>query len=97
MRRGLDNMKLQSYLTASAFNLKRLAAAHFAILRVLRSGCDTAYDPLCVHHVHTLCRSPGHRQHRTTGGYTNLSDRHLVEAAEKVGGIIAKATNRPDL
>ena len=54
MRRGLDNMKLQSYLTASAFNLKRLAAAHFAILRVLRSGCDTAYDPLCVHHVHTL-------------------------------------------
>ena len=32
----------------------------------------------------------GHRQHRTTAGYAHLADEHLVEAAEKVGGIIAK-------
>lgn len=29
-----------------------------------------------------------HRRHRTTAGYANLADDHLVEAAEKVGSII---------
>ena len=33
----------------------------------------------------------GHRRHRTTAGYAHLSDAHLVEAAEKVGSIIAQA------
>ena len=33
----------------------------------------------------------GHRRHRTTAGYAHLADGHLVEAAEKVGGIIACA------
>ena len=33
----------------------------------------------------------GHRRHRTTAGYAHLADVHLVEAAEKVGRIIAKA------
>ena len=33
----------------------------------------------------------GHRRHRTTAGYAHLADRHVVEAAEKVGGAIAKA------
>ena len=33
----------------------------------------------------------GHRRHRTTAGYAHLADGHLVEAAEKVGGIIAEA------
>ena len=33
----------------------------------------------------------GHRRHRTTAGYAHLGDEHLVEAAEKVGSIIAKA------
>ncbi len=33
----------------------------------------------------------GHRRHRTTAGYAHLADRHLVEAAEGVGRIIAKA------
>ena len=33
----------------------------------------------------------GHRRHSTTAGYTHLADAHLVEAAEKVGSIIAKA------
>ena len=31
----------------------------------------------------------GHRRHRTTAGYAHLADGHLVEAAEKVGKIIA--------
>ena len=33
----------------------------------------------------------GHRRHRTTAGYAHLADGHLVEAAEKVGSIIAQA------
>ncbi len=33
----------------------------------------------------------GHRRHRTTAGYAHLADEHLVEAAETVGGIIARA------
>ena len=32
----------------------------------------------------------GHRRHRTTAGYAHLDDAHLVEAAEKVGAIIAR-------
>ena len=30
----------------------------------------------------------GHRRHRTTAGYAHLADRHLVEAAERIGAII---------
>ena len=40
----------------------------------------------------------GHRRHRTTAGYAHLSDRHLIEAAEHVGRIIAMAmrgSNKP--
>ncbi len=33
----------------------------------------------------------GHRRHRTTAGYAHLADGHLVEAAEKVGAVIAEA------
>ena len=33
----------------------------------------------------------GHSRHRTTAGYAHLADAHLVEAAEKVGSIIAEA------
>ena len=33
----------------------------------------------------------GHRRHSTTAGYAHLADDHLVEAAEKVGSIIAEA------
>ena len=32
----------------------------------------------------------GHRRHRTTAGYAHLDDSHLVEAAERVGGIIER-------
>ncbi len=35
----------------------------------------------------------GHRRHRTTAGYAYISDGHLVEAAEKVGCLIAEAMN----
>ncbi len=35
----------------------------------------------------------GHRRHRTTAGYAHLADGHLVEAAEKVGSLIAEAMN----
>ncbi len=35
----------------------------------------------------------GHRRHRTTAGYAHLADGHLVEAAEKVGRLIAEAMN----
>ena len=33
----------------------------------------------------------GHRRHRTAEGYAHLADAHLVEAAEKVGSVIADA------
>ena len=33
----------------------------------------------------------GHRRHATTAGYAHLADDHLVEAAERVGGIIVEA------
>ena len=33
----------------------------------------------------------GHRRHRTTAGYAHLADAHLVEAAERVGTVIARA------
>ena len=33
----------------------------------------------------------GHRRHRTTAGYAHVADGHLVEAAERVGALIAAA------
>ena len=39
----------------------------------------------------------GHRRHRTTAGYAHLADEHLVEAAEKVGYIIASAMKDSDI
>ncbi len=38
----------------------------------------------------------GHNRHRTTAGYAHLADAHLVEAAEKVGAVIAAAMNYPE-
>ena len=35
----------------------------------------------------------GHRRHRTTAGYAHLDDAHLVEAAERIGNLIAEAMN----
>ena len=33
----------------------------------------------------------GHKRHQTTASYSHLADAHLVEAAEKVGGLVARA------
>ncbi len=33
----------------------------------------------------------GHKRHETTAGYSHLADAHLVEAAEKVGVLVARA------
>ena len=33
----------------------------------------------------------GHRRHQTTAGYAHLADAHLIEAAERVGNVIAEA------
>ena len=35
----------------------------------------------------------GHKRHRTTAGYAHLADEHLVEAAERVGSLVAEAMN----
>ena len=45
VRRGLDNMKVQAYLTATVINLKRLATALLAILWAIRT-IQTAQKPL---------------------------------------------------
>ena len=31
----------------------------------------------------------GHRRHLTTAGYAHLADRHIVEASERAGTLIA--------
>ena len=46
---------------------------------------------MCGENLPLVGRLLGHRRHRTTAGYAHLTDEHLVEAAEKVGGIIAVA------
>ena len=52
VRRGLDNMKIQSYLTAAAVNLKRLSAALAARLFALWRAWAAREEPLCVHRGH---------------------------------------------
>lgn len=53
IRRGLDNMKVQAYLTAAAINLKRLATAVFAGLAAIWTSRAIEKAPPCVHHAHT--------------------------------------------
>ena len=38
----------------------------------------------------------GHRRHETTAGYAHLADAHLIDAAEKIGSIIAEAMHTRD-
>ncbi len=52
VRRGLDNMKIQSYLTAAAINLKRLSAALAANLLALWRAWAAREEPLRVHRGH---------------------------------------------
>ena len=49
VRRGLDNMKIQSYLTAAAVNLKRLAAAVAAHLFALWRACAARKSRMRAH------------------------------------------------
>ena len=52
VRRGLANMKIQSYLTAAAINLKRLAAALLARLRALWTARVAGIRRLRAHRAH---------------------------------------------
>jgi transposase len=49
VRRGLANMRIQSFLTAAAINLKRLAAALLALLWTLTRLNDTEATPADAH------------------------------------------------
>ena len=40
----------------------------------------------------TVAKLLGHALVETTAGYAHLADAHLVEAAEKVGYLVAQAT-----
>ena len=68
--------------------------------RALRHGISAAfcrekirasYAVMSSENLPLIGRILGHRPHRTTAGYAHLSDAHLVEAAERVGGLIADA------
>ena len=52
VRRGLDNVKIQSCLTAAAINLKRLAAALVAGLCTLWMACVAWNRCLGAHDAH---------------------------------------------
>ena len=52
IRRGLDNMKIQAYLTAAAINLKRLATAFLAFPGAIRASRTVEKTPPCFHHAH---------------------------------------------
>ena len=54
IRRGLDNMKIQAYLTAAAINIKRLAAALFAILSAIWTAQIAAQGLLQARHAHAV-------------------------------------------
>ena len=56
----------------------------FAIPRQVRPSWRAEHLPLVGEPL-------GHRRHRTTAGYAHLADAHVVEAAEKVGAVIAEA------
>ena len=51
VRRGLDNMKIQAYLTAAAVNLKRLAAAVLAVLWAIRVARSAVQRSLRARHA----------------------------------------------
>lgn len=51
VRRGLENMKIQSCLTAIAVNLKRMAAAFVARLFALWTACMPRETPLDAPHA----------------------------------------------
>jgi transposase len=54
VRRGLDNMKIQAYLTAAAINLKRLAAAPLATFCAIWTALVAGTGPPSTHRVDSL-------------------------------------------
>ena len=55
VRRGLDNMKIQSYLTAAAINLKRLVASFFEFGWAVWTGRGVRGATLRGQGTHILC------------------------------------------
>lgn len=58
VRRGLDNMKIQAYLTAAAINLKRLAAAILATVYAIWTSLAARTGPVSRHRTHNLGFNP---------------------------------------
>ena len=59
VRRGLDNMKIQAYLTAAAINLKRLATALHAMFWVIWAAIVSQESRLHAHHTCSIPRISG--------------------------------------
>ena len=82
--RGYESMRNCWHMVCSGAKLGRLRLhdlRHTVASQAVMSGENL---PL-------LGRLLGHKRHRTTAGYAHLADGHLVETAEKVGSLIAKA------
>ena len=82
--RGQDALRLRWRTVCEDAGLGRLRLhdlRHTAASQAVMSGENL---PL-------VGRLLGHRRHSTTAGYAHLADGHLVEAAERVGTIIANA------
>jgi transposase len=52
IRRGLENMRIQSFLTAAAINLKRLAAAIFVLIASILDARDMHREPIAMPRKH---------------------------------------------
>ncbi len=67
VHRGLDNMRIRSFLTAAAINLRRLAAAVLAVIRALIAQQDPRNGPVRAQTLtarltaHACCRPEGPR------------------------------------
>ena len=59
VRRGLDNMKIQAYLTAAAINLKRLGADFFAVLSDIWTAHIAAQGLIRACHANAARNEPG--------------------------------------
>lgn len=65
VRRGLENMRIQAFLTAAAINLKRLAAGIFSILHLILSAICAEVRPF--RQLGHQSRIPGQGQRGTMG------------------------------
>ena len=65
VRRGLDNMAIQAYLTAASINLKRLAAFIWSLLSWWLRPLGRRNLPRCVHAPSPGCNRPAHKENAT--------------------------------